>query len=150
MDKPPRDPKENIITNKDWIAIALYAVAISLSVISALLYCKAYISADNKVANNIAFITLAFVQLFHVFNMSSAQSKLLVNEVTTNKFVWLAILICTGLMLLVYAVPQIRLVLGLAVLPARAWIIAILAALLPLLLVQLYKIIWGRNNKEIV
>ena len=145
MDNPPRDPKKNIITNSNWIAISLYAVAISLSVIAAVLYCKAYISTDDRIANNIAFITLAFAQLFHVFNMSSAHSKMLINEVTSNKFVWLAIIICTGLILLVYAVPQIRLVLGLAVLPGKAWTVAVLAALIPLLVVQLYKIIWGRK-----
>ncbi len=150
MDNPPRDPKKNIITNSNWIAIALYAVAISLSVIAAILYCKAYISTDDKIANNIAFITLAFAQLLHVFNMSSAHSKILINEVTSNKFVWLAIIICTGLMLLVYAVPQIRLVLGLAVLPGKAWLISFLAAFLPLLLVQLYKFIWGRKKSSTI
>ena len=148
MDNPPRNSSKNIITNKNWIAIALYSAAITLSVIIAVFYCKAYLSVDDKVANNIAFITLAFAQLFHVLNMSSPHSKLLVNEVTTNKFVWLAILICTGLMLLVYAVPQIHLVLGLVVLPGNVWLVAVLAALLPLLLVQLYKIIWGRNSRE--
>ncbi len=143
MDNPPRNPAKNIITNKNWIAIAMYSAAITLSVIIVVFYCKAYISADDKVANSMAFITLAFAQLFHVFNMSSPHSKLLVNEVTTNKFVWLAVLICTGLLLLVYAVPQIRLVLGLTVLPGKAWWIAVIAALLPLVLVQLYKIING-------
>ncbi len=146
MDNPPRNPAKNIITNHNWMVIALYSAAITLSVIIAVLYCKVYISADNKVANNIAFLTLAFAQLFHVFNMSSTHSKLLVNEVTTNKFVWLAILLCSGLMMLVYAVPQLRLVLGLTVLPGKAWLVAVLAALLPLLSVQLYKIIWGKNK----
>ena len=146
MDNPPRNPAKNIITNKNWIAIALYSAAITLSVIIAVFYCKAYISVDDKVANNIAFITLAFAQIFHVFNMSSPHSKLLVNEITTNKFVWLAILLCTGLMLLVYAVPQLRLVLGLSILSSKAWVVSMIAASLPLLVVQLYKIIWGRNK----
>ncbi len=149
MDNPPRNPAKNIITNKNWVAIALYSAAITLSVISAVFYCKAYFSADDTIANNIAFITLAFAQLFHVFNMSSPHSKLFVNEVTTNKFVWMAVLICTGIFLLVNAVPQTRLVLGLAVLPGKAWCIAIIAALIPLVLVQLYKIIiGGRINKD--
>ena len=148
MDNPPRNPAKNIITNKNWIAITLYSAAITLAVIVAVFYCKAYISADAKVANNMAFITLAFAQIFHVFNMSSPNSKLLVNEITTNKFVWLAILLCSGLMLLVYAVPQLRLVLGLVELSFKAWMVAILAALLPLLLVQFYKIIWGKRANK--
>lgn len=146
MDNPPRNPAKNIITNKNWIAITLYSAAITSSVIIAVFYCKAYISVDDKVANNIAFITLAFAQLFHVFNMSSPHSKFVVNEVTTNKFVWLALLLCTGLMLLVYAVPQMRLVLGLGVLSGKSWLVSIIAASIPLLLVQLHKIIFGRNK----
>ena len=142
----PRNPAKNIITNKNWIAIALYSAAITLSVIVAVYYCKAYIGLDNKIANNMAFITLAFAQLFHVFNMSSPHSKFVVNEITTNKFIWLALLLCSGLILLVYAVPQMRLVLGLAILPGKAWLASIVAASLPLLAVQLYKIIFGSNK----
>ena len=92
------------------------------------------------------FITLAFAQLFHVFNMSSIHSKLLVNEITKNKFVWIAFLICTGLMAVVYAIPQMRLVLGLTILPAKVWFVSILAALIPLVLAQGYKIIVARRK----
>lgn len=147
MDNPPRNPAKNIITNNNWIAIALYSAAITLSVIIVVLYCKAYISTDDKVANNMAFITLAFAQLFHVFNMASPHSKLVVNEITTNKFVWLAILLCSGLIVLVYAVPQLRLVLGLTVLPGKVWLVCTIAALLPLVLVQLHKIIRGKQKQ---
>ena len=148
MDKPPRDPKKDIITNRNWIAIFLYSVAMTLSVILAVLYCKQTITTNDQVANNVAFITLAFAQLFHVFNMSSAHSKLLVNDITKNKFVWLALLICIGLMAFVFVVPQMRLVLNLAVLPARVWIVSILVSLLPLIFFQLYKIIWLKKNSK--
>ena len=146
MDNPPRNPSKNIITNRDWISIVLYSAAITLSVVVAVRYCKAYITVDDKTANNMAFITLAFAQLFHVFNMSSPHSKMLVNEITTNKFIWWALILCAGLILLVYAVPQMRLVLWLAVLPGKVWVVSMLAALLPLLLVQLYKIVSVRNR----
>jgi Ca2+-transporting ATPase len=75
--------------------------------------------------------------------MSSAHSKLLVNEITKNKFVWIALLICTALMVLVYVFPQTRLVLGLEVLPDRVWIVSLIASLIPLVLVQVYKVVSG-------
>jgi Ca2+-transporting ATPase len=78
--------------------------------------------------------------------MSSAQSKLLVNEITKNKFIWFALLICTALMVLVYILPQTRLVLGLEVLPEKVWIISLIASLIPLVLIQLYKIIWDKKK----
>ncbi len=141
MNRPPRDPKNLIVANKDWLTISLHAACMTIAVLVAVLYSKQTFSIDAKAANNVAFITLAFAQLIHVFNMSSAQSHLLVNEITKNKYVWIALLICTLLMVLVYAIPQMRLALGLIILPAKVWLVAILAAFIPLLLVQGYKMI---------
>jgi Ca2+-transporting ATPase len=144
MDRPPRDPSNLIVSNKDWITISLYAAAMTISVISAVIYCRLVISSDTKIANNVAFITLAFAQLFHVFNMSSAHSKIFVNEITKNKFIWIALIICTILMMFVYVLPQMRLVLGLTILSNEVWLISILAGLIPLVVVQGYKIIIRR------
>ena len=141
MERPPREPKHRIVSNKDWITINLYAAAMTLSVIAAVFYCNYAISNDSKILNNVAFITLAFAQLFHVFNMSSAKSNFIVNEITKNKFVWIALLICTILLVLVYAFPQMRLVLDLEMLSAEVWAASILAGMIPLVLVQGYKAI---------
>lgn len=146
MERLPRDPKLLIVSNKDWITISLYAVAMTLAVITAVFYCNQTISTDSKIINNVAFITLAFAQLFHVFNMSSKHSNFLVNDITKNKFVWIALLICTILLALVYAIPQMRSVLGLDRLPFEVWLVSILAGLIPLVFVQVYKIIWERNS----
>lgn len=139
MKNPPRDPKESIISNKNWLVIALYSSAITLGVFAAVWYCRYAITTDEKTINNIAFITLAFAQLFHVFNMSSVHSKLFINEITTNKFVWMALFICTALLLLVYVVPQLRLVLNLTLITGEIWTVAILASTLPVLTVYIYK-----------
>ena len=148
MDRPPRDPKNLIVSNKDWVAIGLYALCITFACMAAVIYCKEFLLVDDKTANNIAFVTLAFAQLFHVFNMASAQSKLWVNEITKNKFIWLAIIICAALLLMVFVVPQMRRVLGLNMLSANVWMISITASLIPLFVVQLYKIFFGKRLKE--
>jgi Ca2+-transporting ATPase len=53
-------------------------------------------------------------------------------------------------MVLVYLLPQMRLVLGLEVLSAKLWVVSILASLIPLVLIQIYKIIEnkGVNQKK--
>lgn len=140
MKKPPRDPKLDIITKKDWIAISVYALAMTVTVVLAVLYGKEVMKVDDKVANNIGFLTLAFAQLFHVFNMASKNSGILVNEITKNKYIWLAILLCSGLTVLVYFVPPLRSVLGLVQVPLQVWFLCLLASLAPLLLFQLYKL----------
>jgi len=148
MQRPPRGFKENIISTRDWVVISTYALTLTLSVILAVLYTKHYITEDEIVLNNMAFITLTFAQLFHVFNMSSLHSKLIVNEITTNKFVWFALLLCVGLLALVFIVPELRLVLKLNVLPPQLWIVAIIAGVLPLIGIQTYVSIWKKMQSS--
>lgn len=148
MERPPRDSKDLIVSNKNWITIFLYSAAMTIAVIAAVIYCRQFISADTKIVNNMAFITLAFAQLFHVFNMSSAHSNLFINEITKNKFVWLAILICITLLILVYTIPQMRSVLGLEILYGEIWLVSILAGLIPLVLVQVYKLVFRKKEAD--
>ncbi len=148
MEEPPKDPKAAIISNKNWTAIVIYALAMTLAVMVAIIYCKQIIDPDDQVLNNIAFMTLAFAQLFHVFNMASFHSSMFINEITKNKFVWFAIIICSGLMVLIFALPQARLVLGLVELPLEVWMVSILASFIPLVMVQIYKVIVGRRSES--
>jgi Ca2+-transporting ATPase len=128
------------------MAIVLYSLAMTIAVMVAIIYSQKITHVNDEVLNNIAFITLAFAQLFHVFNMSSFHSKLLVNEITRNKFVWFAVFICSGLMIFIYILPQTRLVLGLVELPLEVWSVSIMASLIPLVVVQIYKGIMGKRN----
>lgn len=145
MDRPPRDTKKGIISNRDWFIISLYSLAMTIAVVVAVIYCKFYIAEEEHIVNNVAFITLTFAQLFHVFNMASLRSPLWVNEITRNKFVWGALLLCTALLLFVFKVPQMRMVLKLTELPVKIWTLCILAGLMPTVLIQIYKSIYRRT-----
>ncbi|MEJ7559140.1 MAG: cation-transporting P-type ATPase [Pedobacter sp.] len=146
MQRPPRKPDSEIISNRNWLVIVIYACLITGSVAAAVFYCRSYVSTDPQVLNNVAFITLAMAQLFHVFNMSSKRAKVWSNEVTKNKFIWFALVLCALLILSVYLFPQSRVALGLTLLPMQAIMVAISASFFPLLLVQLYKAIWKLTN----
>jgi Ca2+-transporting ATPase len=139
MQKPPRNPKLDIISKRNWIVIFIYAVMITGSIVLAIFLCRIYVSKDVIVINNVAFLTLAFSQLFHVFNMSSLNSGMLKNEVTKNKIVWIAILLCFLLIAAVYAFPQSSMALNFIHIPFNAWLLAGLASVLPLFCVQFYK-----------
>lgn len=140
MEKAPRNPKKDIISTKSWLAIAMYSFTMTLAVMIAVLYCSNYLTSNSQILNNVAFLTLAFAQLFHVFNMSSVHSRFLVNDITKNKYVWFALLICFALVGLVYALPQMRLILDLTLIPGSIWMVVVLSSLLPLVLVQFYKL----------
>jgi Ca2+-transporting ATPase len=141
MERAPRNSTENIINKKDWIKVAVYSALVSVSVIIAVIYCDHIIESDHKIANNAAFITLAFSQLFHVLNMSSLSSNMLLNDITKNKFVWLAILLCSAIMAVVYLIPYTQTVLGLEPLPTEAWIVSLACSIIPVIVIQSYKMI---------
>ncbi|WP_017258808.1 cation-translocating P-type ATPase [Pedobacter arcticus] len=146
MQRPPRDPKLDIVSNRNWLVIIIYAAMMTGSVVLSIFLCRVYVVADAMIINNVAFITLAFSQLFHVFNMSSIHSGMFKNEVTKNKFVWIALLLCFSIVLIVYIFPASRTALNFEFIPIKAWLIALLASLLPLFCVQLYKLF--RRFKE--
>ncbi len=140
MQKPPRDPKLDIVTTRNWFVIVAYAMMMTAAVMLAIYLCRVYVSTDAMVINNVAFITLAFSQLIHVFNMSSIHSGMLKNEVTKNKFVWFALLLCIFIVAVMYVFPASRMALNFIFIPFNAWLIAGLASMLPLFCVQLYKL----------
>jgi Ca2+-transporting ATPase len=139
MDKPPRDPSSAILSRKNWVTISFHSASMTLAILIAVIYSEQKLAFGDKILNNVAFITLVFAQLFHVFNMSSSHSKIFINEITKNKFIWIALLICVLLLVLVYSISQLRLVLGLEVLAPKIWIVSILSSMFPLIVFQFYK-----------
>jgi len=145
MQRPPRDPSKAIITGRTWLSISAYAAEISAAVLLAVLYCSQMPGTDGRALNSIAFITLTFAQLFHVFNMSSPKAGLFINEITRNRYVWLALFLCAALLIGVFIFPATRVVLGLTVLPANIWLISLLFSLLPLVLNYLIRLFLSKN-----
>jgi Ca2+-transporting ATPase len=87
----------------------------------------------------VSFLTLAFAQLWHVFDMREPGSPLLANEITRNPWVWGALVLCSGLLLAAVAIPGARLVLQIAPLDAPAWGLVATASLAPTLIGQVGK-----------
>lgn len=142
MEQPPKDPKEPIITKHNWLQIALYAVIITISVLGAYLYAFYVWNVPEAVTNDVAFFTLAFAQLLHVFNMRDAKEPFFNNQVTKNKWVWLALLVCASFLLMGYLIPGLAELLHFDGLSPRLWALVIGASLLPSIVIQLGKAVW--------
>lgn len=146
MQHPPRHPDKAIITTGSWLRISGYAIEISAAVLLAVIYCAEVLDMKEQALNSVAFTTLTFAQLFHVFNMPSAKSGLFINEITRNRFVWLALFLCLALLTDVFIFPSTRLALGLTILPGHVWLISVLFSLLPLILNYLIRVVLFRDR----
>ncbi len=141
MDSSPRDPQEGIITGYNWKEIGFYGVLIAAATLGA--FYLGYLefgTFDSSRVVTISFLTLAFARLWHVFNMRSEGSDVLRNEVTSNKYVWGAIGLCTGLLLTATYLPgfstEILKTVGIGL---KEWSIILPMSVLPLIVVQVWK-----------
>jgi Ca2+-transporting ATPase len=95
------------------------------------------VGQEEAVTN--AFLTLAFSRILLVFNMKKQGDPILKNEITSNPYVWGAIVLCAGLLLLGVYVPVLSAILKLRVSGAASWFLITGMSLLSLTVGHLVK-----------
>jgi P-type Ca2+ transporter type 2C len=139
MERSPRDPEEPVITKKEWITTGIYGVVISIWIIGAYAVASKALGMPDEVSNNIAFFGLAIAQLLHVFDMREAKEPVFINQVTRNKYIWMALAFCAVVLILTYSVPVLSDTLSFTDLSWTAWGIIALAGILPMVTIQVIK-----------
>ncbi|NBC18685.1 MAG: HAD-IC family P-type ATPase [Bacteroidetes bacterium] len=142
MERPPRDPKEPIIGQRHWLHIGGYGLVITGAVLGALALARSWLGMDVEAAVTVSFLTLAFAQLWHVFNMRDRGSHPLRSQITRNPYVWAALGLCIVLLLGAVYVPGISTVLDVHPPGWAGWGLVLGMSFIPLVLGQLYKG-WG-------
>ncbi|MHC4955649.1 MAG: cation-translocating P-type ATPase [Planctomycetota bacterium] len=139
MERPPRDPKEGILTRRHAWGICGYGLLITVAVLVAFAQCLGPLALGTKRAVTVAFLTLAFAQLWHVFNMRERGTGVFRNEITRNPFVWGALALCTVLLLIAVYVPPLAEVLELVQPTAGEWLMVLGFSLVPLVVGQVLR-----------
>lgn len=147
MQKPPRSKQDAIITPRIWRAIGGYSVALTLGPISALVFATYYLHESAAVANNYAFYTLVLSQLLHLFNLAGPRQSFFRNEITTNRFIWYAIVLCLAIMVIAYSFPIVREVIYMQAFEWEMLMWVGLFSLMPVAVVQLVKRMWKVGKK---
>lgn len=136
IERPPRDPSEPIVGRSQWIAIVLQSLALSAGTFGALLLARDWLLLDSRSVVTVTFLTLAFAQLWHVFNMRHPRSGRLMNEVTRNPWLWGALALCTVLVAVPPYVAPLAHVLHLTPPTAAMWAVILGMSLAPLAAIQ--------------
>ena len=139
LERSPRDPSKPIMTRAIWIAIVLHALLISSATLGAFVIALKYLVLTSQEAITVSFYTLAFAQLWHVFSMRDPKSGLIINEVTRNGYIWIALGLSSALLLLALFLPVAAEPLDLKILPRDAWFLIVGMSLVPLFLGQLLR-----------
>lgn len=136
MKRNPKDPKEPIISRRNWKTIGVYGLIIAIVVTGAYLISIFYFGESKEMANTIAFFILAFSQLLHVFNMREHEEHIFKNQITGNRFIWMALAVSFLALIVAYFVPLLHNTLSLNYLSTQNWLIVGIGSLVTLLIIQ--------------
>jgi P-type Ca2+ transporter type 2C len=141
MQRSPRSPQEGLLTRKQWITIGGYSLLMSLAVLGALFIALFALKMGDRQAVSISFLTLAFSQLWHVFNMSDPDSRLFRNDVTKNPYIWGALALCTLLLIAAVYLPGLSTVLKVTDPGWKGWLVVAGMSLSPYVVAQVARLI---------
>lgn len=144
MKQPPKDPEEPILNRSSWRKIVVYGTVMSAFVFAAFYFVQSQWDASFALANNVAFFTLAFAQLLHVLDMRDNDESVFNNQVTRNKYVWMAVAFCMVVVLLAYFVPTLSSLLSLPRMPLAYWAVVGISTVGAILSIQLIKAVFKK------
>jgi Ca2+-transporting ATPase len=140
MQSPPRDPKQPILQISDWKRIVFYASVMTISVLGVYWFATRQLGLSAQEGNTITFYALSLAQLLHVFNMYSGKKRFFINEITRNKFIWMALILCILIMFATNYIPFLREILSLQLLDIQSLELILAAGILPILVIQTVRI----------
>jgi Ca2+-transporting ATPase len=88
-------------------------------------------------AVTVSFLTLAFVQLWHVFNMRDKGSGFILNDISRNPFIWGALGLCILLLLAAVYVPVFANVLHVVNPGKEGWTLILVMSGIPFIIGQI-------------
>jgi Ca2+-transporting ATPase len=94
-------------------------------------------------AQTMTFIVLALSQLAHAFNVRSQTTSLF--KLKRNKYIYYALLASLSLQLIVVFLPFTQNIFGITSLSFDKWLIILGLVLLPIIIVEISKIIKNKN-----
>ncbi|WRH86780.1 cation-transporting P-type ATPase [Nguyenibacter sp. L1] len=135
LTRAPRDPKEPILGPAQWVAITLQGGVLAAGTFAALASAR-WFAFDARQSVTVTFLTLAFGQLWHGFNMRDPRAGVLVNDVTRNGWLWGALVLCGVLLALPPYLGPISHPLHLVPPTATMWAVVLGCSAAPLAVIQ--------------
>jgi Ca2+-transporting ATPase len=138
MNQPPRDPNEGLFAKGLGLRIALQGAIIGAVTLAAFLYGHQY---SEEVGRTMAFFTLSFSQLVHAYNVRYARKSVIFNGMFSNGYLNKAFLISAFIQLIVLVTPFTREIFKIVLLNGPQIGVVILCSIIPLIVVEIAKLI---------
>ncbi len=128
MGDAPKPSDEPILPKSGWYSIFWYGGLITASVLLAFTLAFKMLGMDEKNAVTISFLTLAMAQLWNIFNMRGKHTTLVNNEIVQNPYVWMALGLSVGIILLAVYLPFLADLMELSNPGFKGWLLVLVAS----------------------
>ena len=122
MSRPPRDPREAILSSSFLASILAYGALITTSTLAAYLWALRH---EPHEAQTVAFMTLALAQTFHLGNARSVEAVTGMRRAVANPYALGAVGISIGLQLAAMYVDPLAGILHVRALEPAHWVVVI-------------------------
>ena len=146
MKQKPRDPKASIFAEGLGFRIIYQGIVIGAITLFAFKYDLAHYGTE--VARTMAFAVLGLSQLTHAINVRSERHSVFKEGIFRNKYLILAGLVSALLQVAVIFVPFLQDIFSVVALNTQQWLIVLGLALLPLVIVEIVKLIFRLSGRE--
>lgn len=134
MTQKPRDPAESVLANHVWSRVLIRGFFMGLLVFLAFLW-AAHEGMTSQQAQTVAFLTLVYGQMWHVFDARSSRT-LFERNPFENKYLVVAVLFAGISSFLVTIIPFFQLVMGTASLSWPVYLFVLLVPAIPTLVLS--------------
>ena len=158
MKRKPAKPGKGVFTKGMTWRVVYQGVMIGLLTLAAFMIGLATttepiegLSLDEskiEVGQTMAFVTLAMSELVHVFNIRNNKRSVFKTKVFNNSKLILAVIASAALMLVILAVPALRGIFSIPVLPQENIIELIGLVIAPLVIVEIFKLLKINTAKD--
>jgi Ca2+-transporting ATPase len=131
MAHPPRNPREAILSGRLARSIVGYALLISLCTLGAFTWALTRGPSSLAHASTMAFMTLAFAQIFHLGNARSASPVIAPKRALSNPYALAAVAVTAGLQIVSLSLDPLAALLGLSPLNGTDWLVVLGLAAVP-------------------
>lgn len=135
MERPPRNPKEGIISKDFYMKILAQGAALALGPLAVYIY-SLHVFNSLVVARTTAFLTTALAQLFHVLNVRRTGKFGVDRTLLENPVLWGAFAITLALQAVAVYLPLFNLVLKTVPLSGIHLLLVLAGASVPIFIIQ--------------
>jgi Ca2+-transporting ATPase len=148
MTRSPRSASEGLVGKRQWMVIFAFGGVLTAVILGAVVVGERVLGLTPGQSQTVAFIALGIGQTLHVFNMRAASAHPIFNAVTRNRWVWGAVVLSTGLVILAAITPGLNGLLAIHALSLEAIGLIAVASIAPFILGQVLKLLGLDHAQE--